>query len=112
MKTYRMYALDITNALEPTVHIVYVQAAKYDLVWKGARAALDTDRQKEALPLFATPECKDRAALRPSDNITCVRIDELKARNVKLDKAALQAVLDDEEASPEEKLEAMKALLA
>lgn len=111
MNTYRMYALDATNALEPAVHITYLRAEKYANAWSGSRAALDADKAGKAVKLYADPECTVPATIKPGERVTCVRIDDIRPRNVKLDKAALQAILADAKASDADKLEAMKALL-
>lgn len=109
MNTYRVYALNTASALEPVVHIAHIRAEKYGPAWEGARAALNG--AKDAPTLFVDPECKVPAKLGHGDHIVCAKVVDLRPRNVKLDKTALQAVLADPASTPEQKLAAVTALV-
>lgn len=111
MNTYRVYVLNTTVALQPAVHVAYVQAPKYGDAWSaktGARRALIDGTVK----LFADPDCKVPAKVGHGDAYTVAKIEDIKQRNKKLDKAALQAILDDPKASDTDKLKAMKEMIA
>jgi hypothetical protein len=101
-----VYVLDTSEALTPVTDVCYVQADKYGPAWQIARAAL---RLEAGAQLFTDPECKKHYA--PVKDSVVAKIDDIRARNVKLDKKALEAVLANAEASDEEKLAAVKALL-
>lgn len=109
MNTYRVYVLDTKQADEPKVHVVYVKSEKYDGAWKGARAALAG--KENAAKLFADKEGKEPSKVGHGDHVTVAKIDDIRPRNVKVDKAALQAILNDPKASAEDKLKAMQASL-
>ena len=111
MNTYRVYALDTSVALEPIVHVVYVRADKYGPAWKGARALLRGETAEGVKEFFTDAEAKVKANISHGDHLTVAKIDDIKPRNVKLDKKALQAIIDDETKPAEERLAAMKALL-
>lgn len=113
MNTYRVYVLNCTVALEPAVLVGYVQAAKYADAWNaktGARAAL-IEGVAGAPKLYADAECKTPLKHGKGDNWTVAKIADMKARNKKLDKAALQAILDDPKVSDADKLKAMKEMV-
>lgn len=109
MNTYRAYVLDTTIALEPNVLIVYLRADKYGPAWQGANHALNGG--DHAVDLFTAPDCKVLAKIAPGPNVKCVKIDDIRPRNVKIDKTALKALLADPKASDADKLKAMAALL-
>lgn len=111
MNTYRVYVLDVSTALAPVAHVCYLRADKYGPAWQGARAALNADKAATAPKLFTDPECSQRATIKPGDHVTCVRIDDIRPRNVKLDKKALEALISDPATSDTDKLAAVKALL-
>ena len=110
MNTYRIYVLDTKAALEPVVHVCYIRTAdKYKGAWEGGRAAL---AGKEKAPtLWSDPECTVPAGVGHGDHVVVAKIVDIKPRNVKLDKTALQAILDDPAVSAEDKLVAMQAML-
>lgn len=113
MKTYRAYVLDTTSPLAPVAHVVYVQSVKYDGAWKAGRAALDADKRgkpvagypAEKATLFTDAACKTPFA-HFGKAYTFVRCDDTTARNVKLDVAALAALLADESKPAEERIAA------
>lgn len=107
MNTYRVYALDVTKTLEPTTHVLYVRGEKYADAWKTARAALNA---KPGSTLFTDADAKTKFAGH-GDKVTVSRIDDMREKNVKLDKAALVAALNDSTATAEQKLAALKALV-
>lgn len=111
MNTYRVYVLNTTVALAPTVHVVYVSTEKYDGAWKTARGVVRADEAYKAKALFLDPELKEKAPAFASD-CSVVKIDDIRPRNVKLDKTALQAIIADPKATPDEKLKALTTLLA
>ena len=106
MNTYRVYALDTTVALEPTVIIAYVRAEKYGPAWELARAVL-AGKVKPAL--YADAEATKLAAF--PKGCVVAKIVDIRPRNVKLDVVALKAVLADPKATDAEKLEAARALV-
>lgn len=110
MNTYRVYVLNTTNALEPIVHVVHVQAEKYGPAWEAARGVLgDTDKGK-GKALFNDAECKEKFLLKGEDFVVA-KIVDIRPRNVKIDKTALKALLADPKASDADKLAAMAKLL-
>lgn len=111
MNTYRVYVLDTTVALQPKVTVNYVQAPKYGDAWSaktGARRALIDGQVK----MFDDPECKVQSKIGHGDHFTVAKIEDIKQRNKKLDKVALQEILNDPKASDTDKLAAMKAMIA
>lgn len=108
--TYRVYVLDTTVAEAPKVHVTFIQAPIYKDAWQGARHALSGGAK--AKPLFSDKECKVKSPLAPNAEYNVAKIDDIRPRNVKLDKAALQELLADPKATAEEKLAAMTKLLA
>jgi len=108
MNTYRVYVLSTTNPLAPLVAIAYVQGEKYRDAWMNARGALN-GKVKNA-KLFNEPEAKTEVKFEPDSVVA--KIDDIRPRNVKLDKAKLQEILKDPKASAEDKLAAMTAMLA
>lgn len=110
MNTYRVYILNTAQALAPAVTIAYVQAEKYGPAWSGARGALNG---KAGSPkLFLDQECKGPTFGEKGDHVVVAKIDDLKPRNVKLDKKALEAIINDPKAKPEDKVAAMQAMLS
>ena len=109
MNTYRAYVLDTTIALEPIVHVVYLRADKYGPAWQGANHALSGG--DKATDLFTEADCKVLAKIKPGDHVKCAKIDDIRPRNVKVDKTALKALLADPKASDADKLAAMAKLL-
>lgn len=110
MNTYRVYALNTTNATQPTVHVLYIQADKYGPAWQGARAALNG--KDKAPTLFDDPQATTKSKIGHGDHLTVAKIDDIRPRNVKLDKAKLQEIINDPKASADDKLAALKATLA
>lgn len=116
--TYRVFVLETGNNNSTVVatHVAYIQAVKYGPAWNGARSLLNDGKPHKENPLakalFSDPECKTDAKLGFGDHLTVAKIVDIKGKNVKLDASALQAILDDPNASPEQKLEAMQAKLA
>lgn len=110
MNTYRVYVLDTTLAEKPVIHVNYIQADKYGPAWQGARAALNG--KEKAPSLFNDPAATVKSKLGHGDQLTVAKIDDIRPRNVKLDKAKLNEILADPKATAEDKLAAMKAMLA
>lgn len=110
MRTYRAYILNTVKPLEPEVTIVYLQAEKYGPAWQGTRATLNAE--KNGCKLFLDADCKGEQFKQTGDDVTVVKIVDMKPRNVKLDKQALQDLINDPNASAEAKIEAMQAMLA
>lgn len=102
MKTYRVYALDVSKPLAPVAHVCYVSSVKYDGAWKAARGALDADKRgkpvngypTERATLFSDEALKVTFA-NFGDAFTVARIDDMTARNVKIDGKALKDALND-----------------
>jgi hypothetical protein len=93
MNTYRVYVLDTTDATAPLVHVAFIAADKYGPAWQGARAALNGT--KGAPSLFSDVERSTRFTSH-GDAFTVAKIDDIRPRNVKIDKAALAALLTGE----------------
>jgi hypothetical protein len=108
MSTYRVYVLDTKSPADPIVHIAFVSADKYGPAWQISRAALNEAKGSKALR--ASADLAEPANLGTGDHLVVAKIDDIKPRNVKVDKAALVATLAGD-ATPEEKLAAMKAAL-
>lgn len=114
MNTYRVYGLNTAVALSPVVAIAYIQAEKYGDAWRLARAALSNQVPEGATKvpvLYADPECKVVSDIGHGKHVGVAKIDDIRPRNVKLDKTALQSILDDPNASAEDKLAALQAQL-
>lgn len=111
MNTYRVYLLDTSVALEPKARVVYVRADKYGPAWESARALCRGEEKNGVKHFFEDQAGEVIATITAGDDLNVAKIDNLKKRNVKLDKAALQAIIDSDEATAEEKVEAMKALI-
>lgn len=109
MATYRAYVLDVTAPLAPVTHVTYVQGEKYANAWQNGRAALDAGKRGKAATLYSDADCKIPFKLY-GDAFTFVRADDMRQRNVKIDVAALRAVLVDPKTSDAEKLNAAKKL--
>lgn len=111
MNTYRVYVLDTKIATAPVVHVAHIRTdGKYKGAWEGARAAC-SGKDKAPL-LYSDAACTETATFGHGDDITVAKIVDIKPRNVKLDKTAMQAILNDPEATAEAKLEAMQLMLA
>ena len=112
MNTYRGYVLDVSNALQPAVHVVYVQGEKYGDAWHNGRAAVDTAKREaeKAARLYNDVECKTRFTSH-GDKFTFVRCDDMRARNVKLDRAALAAIIGDASKTDAERMAAVAAMV-
>ena len=110
MNTYRVYVLDVTQALEPKVHIVYIQAEKYGPAWEASRGVLGNTDKGKGKTLFNEAECKTKFTLKGED-FKVSKIVDIRPRNVKVDKTALKALLADPKASDADKLAAMAKLL-
>lgn len=106
MNTYRVYVLDTTAAEAPVVHTCFVKADKYGPAWQTARAALNGVAGK----VISTDVEGKLPFKRHGDELVVAKIDDIRPRNVKLDKAALQAAMS--EGTPAEQLAKLAALLA
>lgn len=122
MKSYIGYVLNVTRPEAPAVTRVFLRAAEYDLAWKMGRGALDSDKRERPVKdkagntradhralLFIDAECS-KPFPSHGDAFTFVRCDDATPRNVKIDMAALRAVLADNKASDADKLAATKKL--
>lgn len=113
MNTYRVYVLDTTAELAPVVHICYVRTEKYSGqggAWDVAGAIVRRDDKAKNLNLYADKECKEEYGDWSGD-VKVVKIVDIKPRNVKLDKQALQDLIADPDVSDEDKLKALAGLL-
>lgn len=112
LNSYRGYVL-VRNAADPhkpQLIVGYVRAPKYGDAWTLGRAIASGDETKaKGAKLFADPEGKK--ALDIPAGATFVACDNMRKRNQKLDRAALQAIIDDPNTSPEKKIEAMQAMI-
>lgn len=115
MNSYRVFLLDTTNVAQPTASVAFIKAPKYKDAWERARLALnDADEAKKQGAVYTDDEKGEKVWKRPANakDLTVAKIVECKQRNVKLDKAALQAIINDPKKTDAEKLEAMKQLTA
>ena len=112
MNTYRVYLLDTTVALSPVVHTVYIQAEKYGPAWAQSRAVASR-KQEPNTPTFTLDAEGKQPFVIPgrAGDVVIAKISDMTVRNVKLDKTALQAILDDPKATADEKLAAMQGFL-
>lgn len=106
MNTYRVYVLNTTQELAPVARVAYVRSDKYAGAWQTARAALNGD--PKAI-MFNDAAAAEKATFQK--DCVVAKIVDIKPRNVKLDKAAIQAILADPKAKPEDKLLALQALV-
>ena len=117
MKTYRAYALDVTNPASPIALVLYVRAVDNACAWKQGRAALDANKRGKRVEetnggvavLFTDAACKDEFT-RTGDALTFVKTDSQRVKNVKIDADALRAILADDATSLEDKVAAASAL--
>lgn len=113
MNTYRVYVLDTTAALAPVVHIAYVRTDKYSGqggAWDIAGAIVRRDEKAKKLNLYADPGCTEEYGDWAGD-VKVVKIVDIRPRNVKLDKKALQELIADPNTPDDEKLKALADLL-
>lgn len=108
MNTYKVFVLD-TRVSPAIVHEAFINVEKYKDAWEGARGFLSDGEKKRQL--FADKDLKTKVEYKAHKELTVAKIVDMKAKNVKLDKAQLQAIIDDPEVPAEEKIEAMKELL-
>lgn len=116
MSTYRVYVLNTTNAVKPTVEVAYISADKYGPAWGAARSLLNDGKPHKDSPaikqMFAEPELKTAIpAAWKGDNFTVAKIVDIKPRNVKVDKAKLQELVNSSEGTAEQRLAALKLAL-
>lgn len=110
INTYRGYVLvrNTADPHKPTTVVGYIRAPKYGDAWKAGRAI--AGGKPEAGSMFADQECKRKLEL-PKDAVF-VACDDLRVRNVKLDRKALEAIINDPKATAEDKVKAMSAMVA
>jgi hypothetical protein len=110
LNTYRVYILDTRNPEQPTVIVAFVRAPKYGEGWKAANHVLagqplDGDR------LYADQECKTPLPAEiAGDAFKTAKVDDLRPRSAKLDKAKLIEILNDPKKSAADKVKAAMAL--
>lgn len=109
MNTYRVFVLDASNVEAPKALVAFVRGEKYADAWKNARGAL-ARKEGKSFVLHADAEGKGPAKIFVQ-GATVARIDDIRPRNVKLDKAKLQEILASKSSTPEEKLAAMQAMI-
>lgn len=110
MNTYRVYVLDTREPLAPNVSIAYVRGEKYGDAWKASNAILNGEAAKD-VRLFSDPECKVHAsAIGTGAAWKTAKVEDMKPRNTKLDKAKLTEILNDPKATNQAKLAAIQAL--
>lgn len=112
MNTYRGYVLD-TSASEPEnarLHVVYVRADKYGGqggAWQLINASLNGEAG--AITLFSDSECKVDAKLGHGRHLKCAKLEDIKPRNVKVDKAKIAEILGNAKLTPTEMVAQIKA---
>lgn len=107
LNTYRVYAFDYRDALNPVTTIVYVRAPKYGPAWKvaGKLLAGETPSPLDGIASFYDdPECTKTVVLPTGDGVKVAAISDMKPRNVKLDAKSLQSILADPNMSDEDKV--------
>lgn len=110
MNTYRVYLLSLAaGVLNPQTDVVYLKADKYGPAWQQARA-LCSKTQVAGTAEF-TVDAEGLVPYEVKRDTVVAKISDMTVRNVKLDKTALQAILDDANASAEDKLAAMQGFL-
>lgn len=109
MNTYRVYVLNTAIALAPTVTIAYVRGEKYGDAWKSCNAILNGEAPKD-VKLFTDAECTVDAKLGSGSHLKTAKVEDIKPRNAKFDKAKLAEIMGDAKMTPAAKLKAIEAL--
>jgi len=108
MNTYRVFVLDASNVEAPKALVAFVRGEKYADAWKNARGAL---ARKEGKSFVLHTDAEGKTVAKFAEGATVARIDDIRPRNVKLDKSKLQEILASKSSTPEEKLAAMQAMI-
>lgn len=109
MNTYRVYLLSTQRPLEPVAVVAFVRGAKYADAWQVARGVARNDEKYAKQALFTDADCTKKLSV-PADSVVA-KIDDIRPRNVKLDRKALEALIADPNTSADDKVAAMKQLL-
>lgn len=109
MNTYRVYLLSTGNPLEPVATVCYIRAEKYGPAWQISRGVARGDEKYAKQALYTDPDCTQKLRV-PAESVVA-KIDDIRPRNVKLDKKALQELVNNPETPAEEKVEALRQLL-
>lgn len=115
MSTYRVYVLNTSKPEAPTIAVAYVSADKYGPAWAASRSLLNDGKPHKDAPqaktLFSDAAMTTDAKIGHGDHLTVAKIVDIKPRNVKMDKAALTAALDEKGLTPEQQLAKLRALI-